>query len=428
MYSTIVFIIGCTICGILKNIKIDPVNDWLIVGCIFLFSIALNVDLKSSYKLEKYSKYIFRGYCFRVYLLFFDRYGQKIYHLPNSGADSEAFYNSAVYMSYGSLRSNTNGFVVLFKTIFSVIGTNRLFAQFIVLLFSLVALCVTAYTLDEIKISGDKKIKAIAILALLPNFAILSSIFLRESVVTMLISLSFFFFIRYYYRRTFIDMLFSFAIIIVTMWIHSGAVGVILGYIISLLLSSASDNTTRVSIKNIIVATIIGIVIIILYLRYESVLFTKFLGLEQISDIANVYTNGGSSYAEYVGNSESVTSLILFTIPRIAYFLFSPFPWQWRGASDIIAFFFSGLYFLYVVYLAIKTVFKRDETKKNLVISVLAIALCATIIFAWGVSNTGTAARHRDKLITIYTILFAICMNEEDRITFAIGDEDIVRL
>ena len=59
MYSIIVFIMGWTIFSILKIINIDPVNDLLIFAFIFLFSIALNADLKSSYKLNKYSKYIF---------------------------------------------------------------------------------------------------------------------------------------------------------------------------------------------------------------------------------------------------------------------------------------------------------------------------------------------------------------------------------
>lgn len=428
MYSTIVFIIGCTICSILKNINIDPVNDWLIIACIFLFTVALNTDLKSSHRLEKFSKYIMRGYCIRVFLLFLDRYGQKIYHLPNSGADSEAFYYSARAMAYGSSIQNSNGFVVLFRLIFSIIGTNRLFAQFIVLLFSLVAICVTAYTIDEINICDEKKTKAISILALLPNFAILSAIFLRESIVTMMISLSFYFYIRYYYRRTGINMLYSFALIIITMWIHSGTIGVIVGYIISLLLTSTSDNEKGVSIKNVLIAGLIGIVVTILYLKFEGILFTKFLGLEQISDIANTHTNGGSSYAEYVGNSESVINMIVFTIPRIAYFLFSPFPWQWRGGSDIIAFFFGGLYYFYVVYLSIKTLLSRDGQQTNLLLSILAIALCATIIFAWGVSNVGTAARHRDKLITIYTVLYALCINVEDKIAITIGDEEILKI
>lgn len=428
MYSAIVFIIGCTICSIFKNINIDPVNDSLIIACIFLFAIALNADLKSSNRLEKYSKYIMRGYCIRVLLLFFDRYGQNIYHLPNSGADSEAFYYSARAMAYGSSIQNSNGFVILFGFIFSIIGSNRLFAQFIVLLFSLVAICVTAYTIDEIDICDEKKTKAISILTLLPNFAILSSIFLRESIVTMMISLSFYFYMHYYYRRTVINILFSIALIITTMWIHSGAIGIIFGYIISLLISKTSDNENGVTIKNIIIAGVIGSVVAILYIKFGSILFTKFLGLEQISDIANVHTNGGSSYAEYVGNSESVMNMIVFTIPRIAYFLFSPFPWQWRGASDIIAFFFGGLYYFYVVYLVIKALLSRDGQQKNLVVSIMAIALCATIIFAWGVSNVGTAARHRDKLITIYTVLYALCINAEDKIAITIGDEEILKI
>ena len=39
----------------------------------------------------------------------------------------------------------------------------------------------------------------------------------------------------------------------------------------------------------------------------------------------------------------------------------------------------------------------------------LGIALCAALIFAWGVSNAGTAVRHREKFMTVYILLIALC-------------------
>ena len=87
---------------------------------------------------------------------------------------------------------------------------------------------------------------------------------------------------------------------------------------------------------------------------YADVLFEKFGRVDSIGDVANTLDYGGSSYAQYVGDSSSIQNMLIYTIPRIGYFLFSPFPWQWRGISDIIAFVFSSMFYMYAVYAAIK--------------------------------------------------------------------------
>ena len=132
------------------------------------------------------------------------------------------------------------------------------------------------------------------------------------------------------------------------------------------------------------------------------------LGVTELSDVANIQSGGGSSYAAYVGNSNSAGNMVIFTIPRIVFFLFSPFPWQWRGVADIIAFFFSGLYYMYISVRGLRYLMMRDAPNKTMVLKLLIIITCAVFVFAWGVSNTGTAARHRDKLVVLFAFLHAM--------------------
>lgn len=425
MYSFLILIIEILICSILKMLGIDPISNFLAGIFILVFSITFSVDLNESQALAKYQKPLFRGYLLRIAFLLFDRFGQSIYHLPNSGADSEVFYNSAVLQAVSTLPGRSSGFIALFRTIFFFIGTNRLIAQFIVLLFSIVALCILAVTIDEIDISEIQKLRAVSIVSILPNFAILSSIFLRESIVMMFITLSFYFFIRYYYGKSYINVLLCFISIILAMYFHSGAVGFILGYLIVLLLNNRNSGEESSRIINTGIAILFGTATIYLYVRYGEVFFQKFLGIDSLSDMANTLEAGGSSYARYVGNSESFGNIIRYTCPRLLFFLFSPFPWQWRGVPDIIAFVFNGMYYFLTIFGAVQYIYSQEQKNRSLAINIMIILACAVFIFAWGVSNTGTAIRHRDKMVCSFAILHAICMNP-DRIIHLTADDQIL--
>lgn len=59
-----------------------------------------------------------------------------------------------------------------------------------------------------------------------------------------------------------------------------------------------------------------------LYINYADALFSKMSTVSNLSDVAAASGEGGSSYAAYVGNSSSLSSMADFTIPRIVYFYF----------------------------------------------------------------------------------------------------------
>ena len=145
MRSFIILVIEFTISTILKELGINPISNVLALIFIIVFSIAFSYDLDNSVVFNKHKQSLLLGYYLRVFLLLFDRYGQSIYHLPNSGADSEMFYTQAVLQAKGITSVRSGGFIGLFRIIFGLIGTNRLIGQFIVVLFSLVALCVSLH-------------------------------------------------------------------------------------------------------------------------------------------------------------------------------------------------------------------------------------------------------------------------------------------
>ena len=145
-----------------------------------------------------------------------------------------------------------------------------------------------------------------------------------------------------------------------------------------------------------------------LYTNHKDVLFAKMVKIETIDDIASGVVKGGSSYAAYVGNSSTPLNMLLYTLPRIVFFLFSPFPWHWRGLSDIIAFCFNSVFYMGAVYSAWKYLRSKERENRNLLIALLIVALVTVFVFAWGTSNTGTAVRHRDKMVILYGMIWAL--------------------
>ena len=52
-----------------------------------------------------------------------------------------------------------------------------------------------------------------------------------------------------------------------------------------------------------------------------------------------------------------------------------------------------------------------SRKNKDMAIAIIIISICIVFVFAWGVSNTGTAARHREKLVILFATLYALGMN-----------------
>ena len=389
-----------------NTVEGGEVSDLLAIAFIMSFSL-----LYCGYYLkEKDSRnnYLVLGYILRLSLLLFDLYGRYIYTLPNSGMDTEGFFRFSVQYAHG-IPTKESAFVLLMGTYFRLFGISRIYGQFLLMLCSMVSMKFLLNSFDELQINNEIQIKVIRIVALLPNFAILSSIFLRESLVTMFVSISVFFFCRWFARRKLLYYFLAMINIFIASLFHSGCVSIAMGYILVLLIYDNQNKKINVSPSRIIITAVLLLLFVFVFNRYGDIFFSKMTGLNTLKDISATNEAGGSSYARYVGNSNNMLNILIFTIPRILYFIFSPFPWQWRGLSDIIAFVFSSMFYLICTIQTFNTL--RTTTKNHAqVITISMILICGLFVFAWGTSNTGTAVRHRDKLIIIQALLYGICL------------------
>ena len=343
----------------------------------------------------------------RVLLLLFDRYGRAIFELPNAAGDAEMFYWGAVsYSQYGG--STRTYYPQVMGTLFRYIGTNRLYGQFVSMLFSIVALVYLAYALQELTISESTKYRVYQIACLLPNFAILSMAFIREGLITMFLTFSFYCFVCWVTRKQERYYLLAAFWVLPAALFHSGTIAPLIGYLAIRFIYDNRSGEMHLTTTSVLLGLALVLAASFVFLNYGDAFTSKFGDIDSIEDIANTNDDAGSSYAQYVGNSSNPLNMIIFTLPRMIYFLFSPFPWQWRGLGDLIAFFFSGLYYLIIIIDAVKCLRRKDSPHHAIIFAMLVLALVTVFVFGWGVSNTGTAARHRDKLVTLFAMLWAL--------------------
>jgi hypothetical protein len=202
---------------------------------------------------------------------------------------------------------------------------------------------------------------------------------------------------------------------------HSGCAAMVIGYIVVRMLYNKETKNFSGSMRAILPTAFFALVCAFILLNYSDVFLSKMGNVDSLEDIANVNDKGGSSYARYVGNSSSIGNFVIYTLPRIIYFLFSPFPWQWRGLGDIIAFVFSSLFYFLTVRAAFRYLKQKKENNRSLVIGIMIVAFCIVFVFGWGCSNTGTAARHREKSIIVFAILYALTHENNNDATVFLG-------
>jgi hypothetical protein len=353
------------------------------------------------------------GFAMRLLLFFWDISFSHVYRLPNSGQDTESFANWAKlgYLTGDYQRGGTYARFISFW--YKMFGIQRPIAQYVNILLAVSIIYVALKIMKRLEIPERVQKKIITLLCFLPNYAITNSILLRETLIVFVIAIGVYCFVCWIQRENIIWLLLlSVVFVCIAATIHSGAIAILLGEALVYILYDKRSKTIRFHAGSILGVAIAMIAFIVLYTQFGDVLFGKFQGVESAADVVNTadrYNSGGSAYDAGFAINNDIASLIINTPIRMFYFVMSPLPWKWRGLTDIIAFCFSSTMFAYAYYRTWQELKYRKGKYRTYILTFLVLALCSALIFAWGVSNAGTAVRHREKFIFVYMILLALC-------------------
>lgn len=398
---------------------------YLIVWGAFLFSYTPNETISLigmiiisilglHYAIKAYNRNIVAilivAYLSRLGILFLDYNGVPIIH---SGADSEGFYRIAV--SNMQLPANSHyyltNYTVFLTYLFKLIGPQRLFAQYINVILGMTTLVYTYKSMRLLEVGKKGVIAAMWILALMPNQVILSSILLRESIIISTFTISMYYLLKWLREGETLSMVLSLFFIVLSSAMHSGMLGVALGFMIVFASYQRSSGKLKFS-KRLIVAIPLALVFFVVLI--SSGIATSYLNFllnpdsvsstEALLDKASIESSdAGSAYLVGV-NTDSIPKLLLFLPLKILYFLFSPMPWNWRGMGDIISFVLDSAIILWmfwaIYYPSSKKRPKANPSSRRSIVHIIMLGVWISIaMYSLGTSTAGTAMRHRANFI-----------------------------
>ena len=421
MISVVVLLLEFVVLALFNSTGTSDAGNFVTSILILLHVFFTTLSFNGNKKLKYVSNYLVLAYLLRLFLLYIDLFAYPQITLPDGHADENIFYWNATYYATGG-ETRRGFYPKLMGTLFKVIGTNRLFGQYISMLGSVVALAFLAYSLYELNINARVKKRIMTISCLMPYNAILASLFVREAFIHMFLSMSYYYFVLWAKEKKEHFFYIASALVLPAALFHGGTVAALVGYIIIRLIYNNKTETVNISFKNIMIALMIALVAVFLLNNTGGLFTNKISAVDSLEDIANTADRGASSYAQYVGNSNNLLNLLIYSPLRILFFVLSPVPWLWRGLTDIIAFCFGAMFYVISLWNMIKFLRKRDAKNRSLVIALFVIAAAITFVFAWGTTNAGTASRHREKMQVLFAILWALsydglCVFQKKRIT-----------
>lgn len=342
----------------------------------------------------------------------------NVYHkfeLPiGGGNDGLAFMDTAVEYVRGDFHREYTKYPYILYLIFQITGIDQFAAQYVNVICWAFAALLLQKTCRRLEISEKLTGAALLIFAVLPVNIWMSAILYRDTLIMLALFASFYALLCWMQEDSAIFIAMSLAAVLFATWLHGGSIVAAVPIGVTVLFYSRQEGCFKITKKNIICTIILLVCAILVFLIPQ----TRELFLRRLPNMENGVLNGlnrwlamkydysegaGSNYMEgrYV---KGYFDLIIFTIQKIYYHMFSPVPHLWRGLTDAIAFFGSSaiVYLFTTILWAVSYCYKRIDAYRF----VLFMENFITIgIYAWGNVNGGTAVRHREKILGLMLLL-----------------------
>ncbi len=352
------------------------------------------------YKDQVLAKIILLSFLIRGFLAYFQRF---ISPLPDSTADAVGFERHAwLFAEEGITRGGAYRYSQVIGWFYSLFGRTPLLAQFInVLLGTLLVFFIYKITLTLFERKRTAHIASL-ISAFFPVLALYSAITMRELVIVFPFALSFYFFSLWLKKGRFKRIILSFLFIFVSSLSHGAMILIAASYFFFFLFYKPLKKRWTFFKKE-------SLIILLIFLISFSIFFSFFrskipspqdFSPERLERQVTRATRDRAAYLEGL-YPESYTDIVLQTPVRIVYFFFSPMRVEQR--QDIFGAFDAFLYFsLFILsFLVLLKLWKKN--KETCLAFLFTLAIFA-IVFSWGVSNYGTAIRHRQKIVFLLII------------------------
>ena len=386
-----------------------------LIGFISISFVSL-IILYISLKTPSVSKIILVALIVRIIVLLIGHY---FITLPDSTKDAAGFENLAWSWAQSGFLNAFNNFPGynsffypwIISLLYSVFGRSILMVQSLSLLFG-VGSVYLGWLLAKKLWNNSIAIKVGWLLALFPSLILYSVLPLREVYGCFFLLLGTFGVVNWVKIGGSKSIIIAISGYIGASFFHGALLigGIIFCLIIGLANFKKSFKlilNKRISLKALFVITITLIFFILLfsnkiYIPYITT-FESSPNLDWLIEVISRRMRGDASYPEWTRINSGI-EIFYKGLARIAYLLFSPFPWDVKKLTHLFGMFDGLLYMviIYLIFLNIKVIWKDPALR-----IILLILFIYLFIFGIGVSNFGAGLRHRSKFVIEMILLAA---------------------
>ena len=364
----------------------------------------------------------------------FNKYGFTNWDAPTLSKDASGFWNVANQYYQGNYGRVYTMFPYILNVEFKIFGTNIICCMIVNVTLMMLMRSLAFATMNELNISGRCRFLGSLFVCLLPYTFIMVAQLWRESIYFFFIMLSFTAYVRYVKSERKSQLYLAVLSLLPVLFLHIGYFPIAVVYFFDFFKNEKIEKKQDLLKSILLVLLFFSFVFVsssfnsISYLTGKSRsiegLIARFSGDIVGGTVERIVEDASSRYLAGV-RIRSISALLIYGPLKWLFYLGSPLPMNWRGISDIVAFFFDGVFHLTVLVVGIHGVIqlKRDvrmgdykqECRGDLRIlqtGLWAVALCA-FVFGVGTGTAGTAMRHRDVMIGMESVLLA--MSVENR-------------
>lgn len=384
-----------------------------LIGLIAIILLCL-ISLLFVYRWQEISKIIFVALLIRILFLIINNY---FFYLPDGDMDALNFEARAWNWSKDGFLNTFNYykgpdayFISFFYSIpYSLFGRSILMLQSISILFGLGSVFL-GWLLAK-KLWGNQTAKKVGwTIALFPSIVSYSVLTMREVYIGFFLILAMHGIVNWVRDRDLKSIILTIFSFIGATFFHGASIIGLFVFAAFVTLDSIKKTFKLLKAKiiniKLLMIIIISSVVFVLYVSNKIHIpylktFNKTINTQHLRLLMNLNTKGDAAYPDWL-KIESDIEFLYKSPVRAIYFVFSPFPWDVKKSTHLVGVFDGCLYMtlVYLIFRNRKTIWKDPALR-----IILLTLLCYFIIFGIGVSNFGTAIRHRIKFVVGLIIL-----------------------
>lgn len=342
--------------------------------------------------------------------------------IPHTGIDTENFHSFATYnCTSRDMPYMLTSYTIFLTYLYMLTDCSRPIAQFINVMMGMGVLLILIKTCRILNLRNNHIKLSLLLLAFAPNMIFFSGILLREAWIEFFVAMSIMAFAIWYKRGKAKQFILSIIYVIVATVMHAGVMPMIIVYLFALLIYSPKFEKIRFSTSKLVLIGMPIALCVIIFGQYITMVSEKFSNVtsDNVAELMNVSNVGGSAYLLWLPATNNLFVHLLYLPLRIFYFFFSPLPTDWRGIEDIIAFMGDSAIYVFLFY----SICKRYALQRYVTLKyfVVAAVLFSSAMYSFGTNASGTAIRHRAKLMEPLCIAYCLSIyklkNKEEPIS-----------